>query len=305
LIPHPALVVTDEVAGAVRDGRPVVALESTIISHGMPYPQNVAMAREVEGIIRDLGVVPATVAVLGGRPRIGLDDDDLELLGSHPDVTKVSLRDLPYVMARGLHGATTVASTMRLAALAGIRVFVTGGLGGVHRGAPQTFDVSADLTELSTTDVAVVSAGVKSILDIGLTLETLETLGVPVLTVGSDEFPSFYSRSSGHASPMRVDGAEEVAAVMRHKWRLGLRGGVVVANPIPEADEIPADRIGVIIEQALADMEERGIHGKDATPYLLGRIVEITGGESLAANIALVRNNARFGAAVATAYATE
>ncbi|MET0525344.1 MAG: pseudouridine-5'-phosphate glycosidase [Nocardioides sp.] len=305
MIPHPDLVVTDEVAGAVRDGRPVVALESTIISHGMPYPQNVAMAREVEGIIRDLGVVPATVAVLGGRPRIGLDDDGLELLGSDPHVTKVSLRDLPYVMARGLHGATTVASTMRLAALAGIRVFVTGGLGGVHRGAQQTFDVSADLTELSTTDVAVVSAGVKSILDIGLTLETLETLGVPVLTVGSDEFPSFYSRSSSHATPMRVDGAEEVAAVMRHKWSLGLRGGIVIANPIPEADEIPAERIGVIIDQALADMAERGIHGKGATPYLLGRIVEITGGESLAANIALVRHNARFGAAVATAYAAE
>ena len=301
--PHPALTLTDEVATALRDGAPVVALESTIISHGMPYPQNVAMAREVEGIIRDLGAVPATIAVLDGRPRIGLDADGLELLGSHPDVTKVSLRDLPYVMARGAHGATTVASTMRLAALAGIRVFVTGGLGGVHRGAQQSFDVSADLTELSTTDVAVVSAGVKSILDIGLTLETLETLGVPVLTVGADEFPSFYSRSSGHASPMRVDTAEEVAAVMRHKWDLGLAGGLVVANPIPEADEIPATQIGGIIDQALADMDARGIHGKDATPYLLGRIVEITGGESLAANIALVRNNARFGAAVATAYA--
>jgi pseudouridylate synthase len=300
---HPALVVTDEVADALAASAPVVALESTIISHGMPYPQNVAMAREVEGIIRDLGAVPATIAVLDGRPRIGLDADGLELLGSHPDVTKVSLRDLPYVMARGAHGATTVASTMRLAALAGIRVFVTGGLGGVHRGAQQSFDVSADLTELSTTDVAVVSAGVKSILDIGLTLETLETLGVPVLTVGADEFPSFYSRRSGHASPMRVDTAEEVAAVMRHKWDLGLRGGLVVANPIPEADEIPAEEIGEIIEQALADMDARGIHGKDATPYLLGRIVEITGGESLAANIALVRNNARFGAAVASAYA--
>ena len=301
--PHPTLALTDEVGTALRDGAPVVALESTIISHGMPYPQNVAMAREVEGIIRDLGAVPATIAVLDGRPRIGLDADGLELLGSHPDVTKVSLRDLPYVMARGAHGATTVASTMRLAALAGIRVFVTGGLGGVHRGAQQSFDVSADLTELSSTDVAVVSAGVKSILDIGLTLEMLETLGVPVLTVGADEFPSFYSRSSGHASPMRVDTAEEVADVMRHKWGLGLAGGLVVANPIPEADEIPAAQIGGIIDQALADMDARGIHGKDATPYLLGRIVEITGGESLAANIALVRNNARFGAAVATAYA--
>lgn len=301
--PHPALRLTDEVATALADGAPVVALESTIISHGMPYPDNVAMAREVEGIIRDLGVVPATVAVLAGVPRIGLGEDDLELLGSHPDVAKVSLRDLPYVMARGTHGATTVASTMRLASLSGIRVFVTGGLGGVHRGAATSMDVSADLTELSTTDVAVVSAGVKSILDIGLTLEVLETLGVPVLAVGTDEFPSFFSRSSGHAAPMRVETAAEVAAVMRHKWALGLAGGIVVANPIPVEDEIPADEIAVIIDRALADMDALGIHGKDATPYLLARIVEITGGTSLAANIALVRNNARLGAAIATEYA--
>ena len=301
--PHPSLELTDDVARALRDGDPVVALESTIISHGMPYPQNVEMAREVEGIIRDLGATPATIAVLDGRPRVGLGDADLELLGSSPSVDKVSLRDLPYVMARGGHGATTVASTMRLAALAGVRVFVTGGLGGVHRGAQQTFDVSADLTELSTTDVAVVSAGVKSILDIGLTLERLETLGVPVLAVGTDEFPSFYSRSSGHSAPMRVDSASEVAAVMQHKWDLGLAGGVVVANPIPEADEIPAEEIGAIIDRALTDMAALGIRGKEATPYLLGRIVEITGGASLAANIALVKNNARFGAAVATEYA--
>jgi pseudouridine-5'-phosphate glycosidase len=294
---------TDEVADALREGTPVVALESTIISHGMPYPQNVAMATEVEGIIREHGAVPATIAVLDGTPRIGLGADDLELLASHGDVTKVSVRDLPLVMARSAHGATTVAATMRLAALAGIRVFVTGGLGGVHRGAQQTFDVSADLTELGQTSVAVVSAGVKSILDIGLTLETLETLGVPVLAVGSDEFPSFYSRSSGHAAPNRVDTAAEIAAVMSSKWRLGLEGGLVVANPIPAEDEIPADEIGVIIEQALADMDRLGIHGKDATPYLLGRIVEITGGASLTANIALVRHNARLGAAIAREYA--
>ncbi|MCB0894940.1 MAG: pseudouridine-5'-phosphate glycosidase [Nocardioides sp.] len=297
--PHPLLTLTEEVADALRDGAPVVALESTIISHGMPYPQNVAMATEVEGIIRDHGAVPATIAVLDGRPRVGLGADDLELLASHGDVTKVSVRDLPLVVARGTHGATTVAATMRLASLAGIEVFVTGGLGGVHRGAQQTFDVSADLTELGQTSVGVVSAGVKSILDIGLTLETLETLGVPVLAVGSDEFPSFYSRSSGHAAPNRVDTAAEVAAVMRAKWDLGLAGGVVVANPIPEEDEIPADEIGLIIDQALADMERLGIHGKDATPYLLGRIVEITGGASLTANIALVRHNARLGAAIA------
>ena len=300
---HPLLTVTDEVATALAEGTPVVALESTIISHGMPYPQNVEMATEVEGIIREHGAVPATIAVLDGRPRIGLSADDLELLASHGDVSKVSVRDLPLVLARGTHGATTVAATMRLAALAGIRVFVTGGLGGVHRGAQQTFDVSADLTELGRTNVAVVSAGVKSILDIGLTLETLETLGVPVLVVGSDEFPSFYSRSSGHAAPNRVETAAEVAAVMDAKWRLGLDGGLVVANPIPAEDEIPADEIGGIIEQALADMDRLGIHGKDATPYLLGRIVEITGGASLTANIALVRHNARLGAAIAREFA--
>ncbi|MCW2796331.1 pseudouridine-5'-phosphate glycosidase [Nocardioides sp.] len=300
---HPMLSLTDEVASALADGTPVVALESTIISHGMPYPQNVAMALEVEGIIREHGAVPATIAILDGRPRIGLDADDLELLASHGDVTKVSVRDLPFVVARGTHGATTVAATMRLAALAGVRVFVTGGLGGVHRGAQQTFDVSADLTELGATDVAVVSAGVKSILDIGLTLETLETLGVPVLAYGSDEFPSFFSRSSGHAAPMRVDSPAEVAAVMRAKWDLGISGGLVIANPIPVDDEIPADEIGGIIEQALADMDALGIHGKDATPYLLGRIVEITGGASLTANIALVRDNARLGAAIAREYA--
>ena len=303
MTPHPLLQLEDEVATALAEGRPVVALESTIISHGMPYPQNVAMAVEVEGIIREHGAVPATIAVLGGRPRIGLDEAGLELLASHGDVTKVSVRDLPYVVARGVHGATTVAATMRLAALAGIRTFVTGGLGGVHRGAQESFDVSADLTELGSTDVAVVSAGVKSILDIGLTLETLETLGVPVLVEGSDEFPSFYSRSSGHGSPMRVDGAAEIAAVMAAKWDLGLAGGIVIANPIPVEDEIPADEIGVIIDQALRDMDGLGIRGKDATPYLLGRIVEITGGASLTANIALVRHNARLGAAIAGEYA--
>jgi len=302
--PHPSLVLTDEVASALAEGRPVVALESTIISHGMPYPRNVAMATEVEEIVRADGAVPATIAVLGGRPRIGLSPDDLELLGSHPEVSKVSVRDLPYVVARGTHGATTVAATMRLAALAGIQVFVTGGLGGVHRGAQQTFDVSADLTELGSTPVAVVCAGVKSILDIGLTLETLETLGVPVLVDGSDEFPSFYSRSSGFGAPMRVDGAVEIAAVVRAQTELGLRSGVVIAHPIPVEDEIPADEIGAVITQALADMDGLGITGKDATPYLLGRIVELTDGASLTANIALVRANARLGAAIAVTLAT-
>jgi len=301
--PHPDLVLTDEVRQALTDGTPIVALESTIISHGMPYPQNVEMATEVERIIREGGAVPATIAVLHGRPRIGLAGDDLELLATSEDVAKVSVRDLPYVLSRGLHGATTVAATMRLAALAGIPVFVTGGLGGVHRGAERTFDISADLTELSNTNVAVVSAGVKSILDIELTLETLETLGVPVVAFGTDEFPAFFSRESGCAAPQRLDTAAELAALMDAKWRFGLSGGVAIVNPIPVDDEIPADEIGVIIQQALADMDALGIKGKEATPYLLGRIVEITEGASLTANIALVNNNARLGAQVAREYA--
>ena len=301
--PHPSLMVTDEVRQALSDGAPVVALESTIISHGMPYPQNVEMATEVERIIREGGAVPATIAVLDGRPRIGLDSEGLELLATSPDVAKASVRDLPYVIAQDGHGATTVAATMRLASLAGISVFVTGGLGGVHRGAAQTFDTSADLTEMSMTSVAVVSAGVKSILDIGLTLETLETLGVPVLAYGTDEFPAFFSRSSGHDAPQRVDSAREIADVMAAKWDLDIAGGIAVVNPIPSEDQIPAHEINGIIDQALADMEAAGIHGKEATPYLLGRIVEITGGASLTANIALVNNNARLGAQVATEYA--
>ncbi len=301
--PHPDLVLTDEVAQALSDNTPVVALESTIISHGMPFPQNVEMATEVERIIREGGAIPATIAVLDGRPRIGLTQDDLQLLATSPDVSKVSTRDLPYVVAQGTHGATTVASTMRLASLAGISVFVTGGLGGVHRGAERTYDVSADLTELSQTNVAVVSAGVKSILDIGLTLEALETLGVPVVAYGTDQFPAFFSRISGHAAPMTLDTPAELAALMNAKWRLGLSGGIAIVNPIPVEDEIPAEEISVIIEQALADMEANGIHGKEATPFLLGRIVEITQGASLIANIALVNNNARLGAQVAQEYA--
>ena len=300
---NPMLAVTDEVATALADGTPVVALESTIISHGMPYPQNVAMAAEVEGIVRDGGAVPATIAVLDGVPRIGLSPDDLELLGSHDDVAKVSVRDLPSVIARGAHGATTVAATMRLAALAGIRVFVTGGLGGVHRGAATTFDVSADLTELSTTPVAVVCAGVKSILDIGSTLETLETLGVPVLVDGADEFPAFYTRGSGFPAPLRADGPDEIARTIHAAWTLGLTSGLVVAHPIPHHHEIPAGEIDAVIARALADLDERGITGRDATPFLLGRIVELTDGASLTANLALVRENARVGTAIAVAYA--
>jgi pseudouridylate synthase len=294
---------TDEVRTALEEGRPVVALESTIISHGMPYPQNVAMATEVEGIVREHGAVPATIAVLDGVPKIGLDEADLELLARDPSVVKASIRDLPVIIARGGHGATTVAATMRLASLAGIRVFVTGGLGGVHRGAERSFDVSADLTELSRTAVCVVCAGVKSILDIGLTLEKLETLGVPVLVDGSDEFPSFYSRSSRFPAPLRVDGPDEIARALHAAWSLGPGSGLVVAHPIPEADEIPAAEMDPVIAQALADLEAHGIAGRDATPYLLGRIVELTDGRSLTANIALVRENARVGAAIAVRYA--
>jgi pseudouridine-5'-phosphate glycosidase len=297
------LAVADEVRDALASGRPVVALESTIISHGMPYPRNVQTAREVEQLVREGGAVPATVAVLHGVPRIGLNDQELDLLGSDDHVRKVSIRDLPYVVARGEHGATTVASTMRLAALAGIRVFVTGGLGGVHRGAEHSMDVSADLTELSLTDVAVVSAGVKSLLDIGRTLEVLETLGVPVITVGSDDFPSFYSRSSGFRSPLRLDAAAEVAATMKAKWSLGIAGGLVVANPIPVEEEIPEAEISLLITKAIQEAEAKGITGAAITPYLLGRIVELSDGESLRANIALVKNNARLGAAIAGEFA--
>ena len=300
---HPLLQLSEEVAGALAAGGPVVALESTIISHGMPYPDNVAMAREVEQIVRDGGATPATIAILDGIPRIGLSADQLELLASDEGVIKVSVRDIPYVVATRTHGATTVAATMRLAALAGIRVFVTGGLGGVHQGGQDTMDVSADLTELGATDVAVISAGVKSILDIGRTLEVLETLGVPVVGYGTDEFPSFFSRSSGHRVPMRLDTPEQLAAMMRAKWELGLSGGISVANPVPAEDEISSEEMDGVIAQALADCAARGITGKDITPYLLGRIVEITGGASLRTNIALVRNNARLGAALAVAFA--
>ncbi len=303
---NPDLDCTPEVRDALATGRPVVALESTIVSHGMPYPKNVQTAREVEIIVRGEGAVPATIAVIGGRIKVGLSDDELEQLGSDPSFGKISTRDLPYTVALGKNGATTVASTMRVAHLAGIRVFATGGTGGVHRGAAVSMDVSADLTELSRSQVCVVSAGVKSILDIGLTLEVLETLGVPVITLGSAEFPAFYSRSSGFASPLSVDSPEQAAAVLRAKWELcdlpGAAGGVLLANPIPHQAELNADEMGEHIQAALSDMDALGITGKDTTPYLLGRIVEITGGRSLVANITLVKNNAAVAARVSAAY---
>ncbi|THF86299.1 pseudouridine-5'-phosphate glycosidase [Deinococcus sp. KSM4-11] len=292
-----------EVAAALNAGRAVVALESTIISHGMPFPQNVEMARGVEDVVRAHGAVPATIAVLGGRLKVGLTADELHLLATDKGVDKISTRDLPVTVALGRHGATTVASTMRIASLAGIRVFATGGTGGVHRGAQDTMDVSADLLELARTDVCVVSAGVKSILDIGLTLEVLETQGVPAITLGSEEFPAFYSRHSGFKSPLSVQTPEEAARVLRAKWTLGLSGGVLLANPVPAESEIPAAEITPHIEQALRDMDALGLTGKDTTPYLLGRIVEITGGRSLDTNIALVRHNAMVAAQVAVAYA--
>jgi pseudouridine-5'-phosphate glycosidase len=298
-----ALHVLPEVADALANGRPVVALESTIISHGMPYPTNVQMANEVEGIVRANGAVPATIAVLDGRCCVGLDAAQLELLATHPEVHKATTRDLPWLLATGRHGATTVAATMKIAALAGIRTFATGGIGGVHRGAATSFDISADLTEMAVTPVAVVSAGIKSILDIGLTLERLETLGVPVVVNGSDDFPSFYSRISGHAAPRRLDGPGEIAAFMHAAWHtLGLTTGVSVANPIPLADEIPEAEIHDVIETALAELDEKGIAGQDVTPFLLGRVVDHTGGRSLTANLALVRNNATVAAQIAVAY---
>ncbi len=269
----------------------------------MPYPGNVRTAREVEQIVRDGGAVPATIAILDGRVKIGLSSDDLEYLGREGrNIRKVSVRDLPYVVARKLDGATTVASTMRLAAMAGIHVFATGGIGGVHRGAEKTFDISADMSEFAESNVAVVTAGAKAILDLALTLETLETLGVPVVGYGTDEFPAFFSRHSGHAVPMRCDTAAELAALMHAKWQMDLKGGVVVANPIPQEAEIAAGEIAPIIAAAVKAADEKGIAGKELTPFLLAEIAGVTQGRSLAANIALAKNNARVGAAIAVAY---
>lgn len=292
-----------EVADALAGNRAIVALESTIIAHGMPYPRNVETARAVEAIIREEGAVPATIAVLDGRLTVGLDDEALERLGRATDVAKLSRRDLPSILARGGDGATTVAATMIAAHLAGIRIFVTGGIGGVHRGAEESFDISADLEELARTPVAVVCAGAKSILDLPKTLEYLETRGVPVIGYGTGSFPAFYSRSSGLALSQRCDDPAEAAAILRAQAALGYPGGAVIANPIPAADALPAEKMDAVIGQALREAEAKGIAGKDVTPFLLGRIVEITGGKSLEANIALVKHNARIGARIAVALA--
>jgi pseudouridine-5'-phosphate glycosidase len=290
-----------EVQAARAAGKPIVALESTIISHGMPYPQNVQTAREVEGVIRDAGAVPATIAIIDGKICIGLSDEQLEVLGSAGDALKVSRRDLAYVLAQKKLGATTVAATMICAKLAGIEVFVTGGIGGVHRGAETSFDISADLQELARTSVAVVCAGVKSILDIGLTLEYLETHGVPVLSVGQPGFPAFFTRDSGYQADFQIDSADEQARFIRTKWQLGLEGGVVVSNPVPASMAMQNGEIDGIIAQALGDADAQGVKGKAVTPFLLARIKELTGGRSLATNIALVKHNALVGAQLAVA----
>ena len=301
---HSFLLLSPEVAAARTAGLPVVALESTIISHGMPYPQNVQTARKVEQIIRDAGAVPATIAIMDGKICIGLSEEQLETLGTAPDAIKVSRRDLAYVLSQRLLGATTVAATMICAQLAGIEVFVTGGIGGVHRGAETSFDISADLQELAHTSVAVVCAGVKSILDIGLTLEYLETHGVPVVSVGQPGFPAFFTRASGFNADFQLDSPEEQANFIRTKWQLGLAGGVVVSNPVPEQFAMPKEEIDRITEQALTEAGQQGVTGKKVTPFLLARIKELTEGRSLATNIALVEHNALIGARLAVALNT-
>jgi pseudouridine-5'-phosphate glycosidase len=294
-----------EVSAALAAHQPVVALESTIIAHGMAYPANVETALAVEQVVRDHGAIPATIAVIGGKLKAGLPHDEIERFGKEgPNIMKVSVRDLPFVAGRGLDGATTVAATMRIAAMAGIPVFATGGMGGVHRGAGENFDISADLTEMTQSNVALVTAGAKAILDLPLTLERLETDGVPVVGYRTGEFPAFYSRSSGLKVPMRVDSPEGVAAIMCAKWDLGLRGAVVVANPIPGADEIPASEIEPVITAALAAADRLGIRGKDITPFLLAEIVKATKGRSLQANIALVKNNAAVASEIAKAFSS-
>ena len=289
-----------EVAAALSEGRPVVALESTIISHGMPYPQNVETALKVDQTIRDNGAVPATIAIIGGRLKAGLTGKEIEYLGKKGrEMAKASRRDLPVLVARKADGATTVTTTMIIAHMAGIKVFATGGIGGVHRGAETTMDISADLEELAMTPVMVICAGAKSILDLGLTLEYLETKGVPVIGYGTEELPAFYTRKSGFKVDYRIDTPEELAAAFRTKLEMGLRGGMLVTNPIPEEYSMDPDYINAVINQAIAESREKGIRGKETTPFLLARIKDITGGDSLASNIQLILNNARLAALTA------
>ena len=299
---NPYLDIAPEVKAALDAGKPVVALESTIISHGMPYPQNRDTALEVERIIRELGAVPATIAIIGGRLKAGLSPEEIDYLGkTGSGVAKASRRDLPVLVAKGMDGATTVTTTMMIAAMAGIQVFATGGIGGVHRGAEVTMDISADLEELAETPVMVICAGAKSILDLGLTLEYLETKGVTVIGYGTEELPAFYTRKSGFKVDCRVDSPEELARVFRAQRALDFKGGMLVTNPIPEEYSMDADVINKAIDEAVAESQRLGIHGKETTPYLLARIKDITGGDSLASNIQLVFNNARLGALTAKA----
>ena len=294
-----------EVAEALAQGKPVVALESTIISHGMPYPQNVQTALEVERIIRENGAVPATIAVIGGRLKAGLSAEEIEYFGKKGQaIAKASRRDLAVLCARGEDGATTVTTTMIIAHMAGIKIFATGGIGGVHRGAETTMDISADLEELGQTPVMVVCAGAKSILDLGLTLEYLETKGVPVVGYQTKELPAFYTRSSGFQVDYRMDSPEELAKAFKTQNEMGFKGGMLVANPIPEEYAMPLNTINAAIDQAIAESVEKGIHGKETTPFLLARVAELTGGNSLASNIQLVFNNARLAAKTAVHYSS-
>jgi len=288
-----------EVKEAMEERKPVVALESTIISHGMPYPENIETAKTLENIVREHGAIPATIAIINGRVKIGLSKEELEFMGTSKEILKASRRDLPAVLAKGLSAATTVSATMICANLAGIKVFVTGGIGGVHRGAEQTFDISADLQELANTDVAVVCAGAKAILDLPRTLEYLETFGVPVVGLKTWEFPAFYTRESGLKVDYKVDDEIEAAKIIKTKWDLGLKGGILIANPIPEEYALDKAYIDKAIEDALYEAEKRNIKGKEITPFLLNKIKDLTQGESLKANIELVKNNAHVGAKIA------
>lgn len=288
-----------EVKEALDSKKPVVALESTIISHGMPYPENIETAKAVEEIVRENGAIPATIAIINGRIKIGLSKEELEFMATSKEILKASRRDLPVVIAKGLNAATTVSATMICANLAGIKVFVTGGIGGVHRGAEETFDISADLQELANTDVAVVCAGAKAILDLPRTLEYLETFGVPVIGFRTEEFPAFYTRESGLKVDYRVEDEVEAAKVIKTKWDLGLKGGILIANPIPEEYALDRAYIEKAIEEAIFEADRRGIRGKALTPFLLEKIKDLTEGKSLKANIELVKNNARVGAKIA------
>lgn len=294
--------ISPEVKEAMDNNLPVVALESTIISHGMPYPQNYNTAKECEEIIRQNGATPATIAIINGRIKVGLTEEDLQFMATSKDIVKCSTRDYATIIAEKRNGATTVATTVLTCSLVGIKFFSTGGIGGVHRGAEHTFDISRDLQELANTDVTVICAGCKSILDIGLTLEYLETFGVPVLGYKTEKMPAFFTRNSGFNLDYKMDTPEEIANTVKTKWELGIDGGVLVANPIPEDNAMDEDVINAAIDKAIIEAEEKGIHGKESTPFLLSKVVEVTEGKSLVANIALVKNNCMLGAKIAKSY---